>query len=297
MYLQAMITTLFTHFKDNPILAYLTTGAAGGILGGLLLLGIQTTLKQGVAYQYKKKLKGLSHQYDEKIKSLDYHYNTKLAYFNAEIAVQADNRKEEIDKKFHEFTLYSTKRHEIYPELFSQIYKINAEFASIRHLLILAVNSAGRSGNVRSMFEELDSSYSVGKEALDKLDYLYNNRGGNLNNYVREVRYKAEEILYTHLSRKLKSTGDFFMGNLLYYSEDVLKLSEKLLGNLGELLDSKVDFAMKVYRKFPTVEEEDKEVMKQYIAREAIEKMLIELRHMLQEELSIKDISTQNNNS
>ncbi|MFP3668961.1 hypothetical protein SB717_27875 [Priestia sp. SIMBA_032] len=87
------------------IAGLITTIVTSGVVSSLITIGLQMFLKGRI----------------------NYHFSKRLDSFKEQFSNQAEIRKMDIDKQLHDFTLYSTKRHEIHPELFKQIYKLNGE--------------------------------------------------------------------------------------------------------------------------------------------------------------------------
>lgn len=249
---------LVTH---NPILAYLTSGAIGGLLGGLLLLLIQTILKQGVAYQYRKKLEELkhdhiktlrdiSHEYEKKLKDFNYHYDEKLAKFNEQITIQADYRKLDLDRKIHDFSLYSTKRYEVYPDFFKRVHRIQVILWNRKNLLPLPsyirnirdVKDFVKDAKISlqeetiSHFDELLTKYETVKERnKDKEEALNEILNDILDNLGRVISLEVNE----YLSRQEEQLINFYAENVLYLSGEVASKGWETITKLGQLIHTK----------------------------------------------------------
>lgn len=219
------------------------------------------------------------------------YYTKKLSKFNEQITIQAEIRKQDIDKRFHDFTLYSTKRHDVYSELYKQIHRIYFEFDVIKQLAIVGVNSASRSGNVGVIFEELNKSFLLGEKAVNELKALSfdSTNEKNLNNVIKQVKHIIKKNGFTNLALSLKNTGDFFLENVLYYSKETLDLATDLLNDLGSLLDDKFELSVQDFKGYLEYEEVELKDKFHTIRYQEMEKKLTALRQIMQKELSISN--------
>ncbi|QDZ88694.1 hypothetical protein [Priestia megaterium] len=290
--------TLITH---NSFLAYLTSGAVGGLLGGLLLLGLQTLLKQGVAYQYKKKLqemknnndlmlrnigyeydkklKQFNHEYDEKLRTLNYHYDKQLASFNAEIIREAEKGKEDFQRKIHDFTLYSKKRHEIYPELFKGMGKLFYDIKYIDAKAFLSEEMVESKRELVMYFEELDILPNERfKRQIEKYYDEYE-ENGDFRKCCLQLNDALRNRLTVELAKEFGGLEDYRAGSLLYLSDEVSEKSGDFIKGLGYLIS-------------PTIlapylsEEVDLDLLKKNM-----DDALEDLKQVMKRELSVGDYS------
>jgi predicted PolB exonuclease-like 3'-5' exonuclease len=87
----------------------------------------------------------------------------------------------------------------------------------------------------------------------------------------------------------LKNTGDFFLENMLYFSQETLDLIMNLLKDLGSLLDDKVELSIgdfKGYLNYEDIEMKDKFHTIRY---KEMDQTLIVLRKLMRKELSISN--------
>ncbi|MYL33257.1 hypothetical protein GLW05_06540 [Pontibacillus yanchengensis] len=83
-------------------ITFVSSLGLSGIVGGLVSYGIQSYLKSGI----------------------NHHYNKKIADYKDDIAKISDYRQHDFARRLHDFTLYTNKRHEIYPKIYSKISNI-----------------------------------------------------------------------------------------------------------------------------------------------------------------------------
>ena len=259
---------LITH---NPILAYLTSGALGGLVGGLLLLLIQTILKQGVAYHYKKKIKDFNHQYDE-----------KLASFNEQIAIQAEYRKLDFDRKIHDFSLYSSKRHELYPALFKQIHQLEhvirvADNTSFIHLdnltskdqILPLIKKISRLSNFKPLEMAID------EQIISEIQEFDPNENQNWNAFLGLIKDLLLNNIWMEIFKDIRSLDMFVSDNVFYFSEDVVSRVTDISHDLETISIGRNE-----------ISSEERESI-----RRKIQKNINELRLMIKKELTVGDYS------
>ncbi|MDU9695563.1 hypothetical protein O0Q50_30640 [Priestia aryabhattai] len=176
----------------------LITIATSGVVSSLATLGIQTFLKQGITH----------------------HFNKELALFNAEITLQAEKRKLDFDRKIHDFSIYSTKRHEIYPELYKKVYRIYFDLNGIE------TSTSFQEGLFSSpdlLVDYLKSqNFSLKESTITKINRIYEKTNGNLEGeglLILQLLIKHELMMPMPL--RVADLLDFHMENLLYISDKV----------------------------------------------------------------------------
>ncbi|MDD1515781.1 hypothetical protein [Priestia megaterium] len=271
------------------IVSYLANSAVNGIFAGLFLLLLQTISKQGIAYQFTKKsqklkyeydqkLKNFNHKYDEKLKDLNYEYDKKLVYFNEQIAIQADYRKLDFDRRIHDFSIYSSKRYEAYSEFFKQLYKLQSDFWVIRIF-------NGVLSNFYSL-EEIEkflrkNTLAFPEQLVDEARELferYERANENVNVSEKDcdelrksilslIGHKAELLFIEDLRPKIIDTLDYFGGNFLYFSDELGEKARDLLKFMIEFADAEIEFDEKAEMFFRESFNEVKDMLKKELSR------------------------------
>ncbi|MGG6362240.1 hypothetical protein ACQ5SI_23925 [Peribacillus frigoritolerans] len=67
-------------------------------------------------------------------------YNKKLARFNSDLNLVLEEKKLDFQRKIYDFGLYSTKRHEIYPEIYKKLIKSTNSISYLISILELKKN-------------------------------------------------------------------------------------------------------------------------------------------------------------
>lgn len=255
------LQSILTYFESNPLVSYITTGAVGGVLGGLVLLGIQTILKQGIAYHFKKKLqemkhehdkklKDFNHDYDEKLRDLNHQYDKRLASFNEQITIDAELRKLDFDRKIHDFSIYSVKRYEVYPDLFKRIYRTQVTLWHRKSLFPIPSDIT----SIKDVIELVeDANISLQEETISQLDELLTqyetvkvrnkDKKENLNKILNDILEVMSRLIYIdcteYLVKQQDQLVDFYTENVLYLSEEVSSKGWEAVKKLGEAIRTK----------------------------------------------------------
>ncbi|QTL49960.1 hypothetical protein [Priestia aryabhattai] len=236
-----------------------TTVVTSGIVSSLFTLGIQTYLKQGITH----------------------HFNKELALFNAEIAVQAESRKLDFDRKMHDFSIYSTKRHEFYPELFKKLHKVIADFKGVEDIVLISTEFIALEDKNTFTNYLNDLGVIFNERLKNQIDELFKEyeRDSDLDKHLLKARHVIEHHLLTEIGKKYDALHEFYIGNLLYFSDDVSKESNILIQGLGYLL-APITIPPHLKEKF------NKELLCQ-----EIESGLFKLKEIIKNELSVGDYS------
>lgn len=261
--------TSFVIYLNNRILLRARTGrimdiqtvlmtiATSGIVSSLATLGIQTFLKQGITH----------------------HFNKELALFNAKITVQAENRKLDLDRRMHDFSIYSTKRHEAYPELFKQLHKVIADFKGVEDIVSISTEfiALEDKNSFTNYLNDLGITFS--ERLISQIDELFKEyeRHSDLERHLLKARHIIENHLLTEIGKKYDELQEFYIVNLLYFSDDVSKESNILIQGLGYLL-APITVPSHLKKKFS----------KDLLCQE-IESGLFKLKEIIKKELSVGD--------
>ncbi|MFP7483365.1 hypothetical protein SFC65_04330 [Priestia filamentosa] len=154
-------------------------------------------------------------------------YDKRLEKFKDEIAIYAEQRKLDFDRKLHDFSLYSSKRHELYPQLFKRVYELN-------YSMRFAHDRAFLSSRFIHSLEDIEPYFKGLKISLDE----------DLKNYIENKQNEWEEdkdlclktissvirdALYYKAGQDLKELDEFFMGNILFFSDSVVEKTQKVV--------------------------------------------------------------------
>ncbi|AUO12325.2 hypothetical protein [Priestia megaterium] len=235
----------------------LMTVVTSGVVSSLATLGIQTFLKQGITH----------------------HFNKELALFNAEITLQAENRKLDLDRRMHDFSIYSNKRHEAYPELFKQIHKVIANFKGIEDIVLISTEfiPLEDKSSFTNYLNDLGIIFS--ERLTNEIDELFKEyeEGSDLDRHLLKARHIIETHLLKEVGKKYDELQEFYIVNLLYFSDDVSKESNILIQGLGYLIAP------------ITVPPHLKEKFNKDLLYDEIESGLFKLKEIIKKELSIGD--------
>lgn len=234
-----------------------TTVVTSGIISSLATLGVQTYLKGRISH----------------------HFNEKLASFNEQIMVEAERRKLDFDRRIHDFSLYSKKRHELYPELYRQIYKANSNLRSIQGHVFISTNSFKSPEKILASFEFM--SILLNQQFIDELNNLYNDLGNNQEEYIKKVKFFIRDYFLSELSKELHILEAFYSENLLYFSDTVSDKADLIIHSLYYASAIITDEGSSTLFKEP----------KHSNAIDELDKYVKDFKGILKEELSVGDYS------
>ncbi|WP_378210022.1 hypothetical protein [Anoxybacteroides rupiense] len=141
--------------------------------------------------------------------SISHHFNKKLKRFETDLNMMSEEKKLDFQRKLHDFGLYSSKRHEIYPMLYK--YLIEASYA-VRYPLVIKKYAPDKTLDEKSLllFKDQESYESLLNEGLTNQEMKLS----------QEAAVSAEKAF------------DFFRESELFLSEKVAEQGEKIVTNL-----------------------------------------------------------------
>lgn len=109
-------------------------------------------------------------------KKIDSYFNKKLETHKQELAIITEHAKYDISKKLYDFEAYASKRHSIYPELYSLAFESWSELTQFRYSFDANIMDFRKDLDIEALKSHFHKEF---KETTDKLvnayDYLYKN--------------------------------------------------------------------------------------------------------------------------
>ncbi|PEZ05549.1 hypothetical protein CN326_13880 [Bacillus sp. AFS018417] len=212
---------------------------------GVLYFLFQTWAKEGLSFVYKK----------------------KFEEFKKELEQHAEKQKLDFQRKIHDFGLYSSKRHEIYPELYKQILIAQSYILSLRGLKSVPT------------FVEYDSDdikeYLGQRKVLNgKINEIVEMWERDKERAIKEVNDYMKIIEIQEAKYELSKAREQLWKNELYLSQSVCDAAQQLVKNLSSLLIN-----YEFYE--PSLRQENQRLT------EAIQQNIVDLKDKMQEELAI----------
>lgn len=265
------LQTVLNDFDWGSILSYVTSVIGGGFAGGLILLGIQTLLKKGVAYQFDKKMQEIKEKHDKTLVDLGHEYNKQLSAFNAAIAKESDKRQQDFQRKIHDFSLYSTKRHEIYPELFKKIHRLNSQIYNFESKAFLEVHMLESKSQLITYLKEIE--VDLNERFTNQIEKIYKEyeQHKNLHISFQQFNLVFRSHLTAELAKEYTVLNKFHSESLLYLSDNVALEIDKIIHVIAYLIspDMRKDYPKNI--DVPALKDEVTEridTLKQLLKRE-----------------------------
>lgn len=240
----------------------ITTVVTSGIVSGLVALGMQTYLKG----------------------TINHHFSKRIEAFKEQITVQAEQRKMDFDRKIHDFSLYSTKRHEIYPELFQQLHKLHYDLKLVQDI----ANNCRPFSNYMDVVEEFEKfGFSLSdKKNIARLNRIYEVTEEFSSIRQEEIAFLLLAQMTVQLDERLKIAKDFFLKNTIYFSDEAIGKITFFLEGLYILIHSQIEF----YSKIETEFQDTNDISEQELLAN-LDKSVEEVKYILRNELSVGDYS------
>src|SRR5699024_1922392 len=158
-------------------------------------------------------------------------YDQKLATYNHKLAAHAESRRLDFERKIHDFSLYSTKRHELYPQMFKLIFKIYRNIKRYDELYAISRESISNASEIIPYYEELNIKLTNEvKDFIVEKSKLWTT---NPDFCLDQISQKVKVLLYSQLAAEIRSADNYFMDNILFFSDET---SDKVSNLLSVML-------------------------------------------------------------
>jgi hypothetical protein len=163
-------------------------------------------------------------------KMISNHFDKKLAEHKQSLDILTEQKKAEFQKQIHDFTLYNTKKHEIYSELYK--------------LLLIAFGYSSSLVGFRTMPDYSEYSASDLKKALEEKQLL----GSKIDEFVtllqkdpsladKEIKSYLKIIEPQIATSKYNDAKNFYLLNELYLDEGISNVVEQTLDEISRFID------------------------------------------------------------
>lgn len=126
---------------------------------------------------------------------INHFYRRKLEKFRADLTVLTEEKKLDFQRKIHDFSLYSNKKHEIYPEIYKNLLKAKNELEFFLGIILTFENTPKINQNER-----------------------------------KKTFYLIQEVL-----KQTTNAYDYFLYSELFLSDEVSKIGEEIFKELNEM--------------------------------------------------------------
>ncbi|MCA1213850.1 hypothetical protein LC728_05570 [Bacillus amyloliquefaciens] len=194
-------------FFTNPIIISIFTSSIVTII-------IETVSKNLISNSFKKRL--------EKYKDA--------------LSQHAENRRFDIERKMHDFSLYSTKRHELYPEIFKRIFSINKNLNTYEQKSFLSKEIIKKQTDIFDYYQSI--GVKISEELATRITEKCNEKWSLDKDYcLQQVSRLVKKDLAINLRKEVEEAFDFFSHNVLFLSESISELTDNLLEKFAHEFD------------------------------------------------------------
>ncbi|MED1221553.1 hypothetical protein [Bacillus paralicheniformis] len=163
-------------------------------------------------------------------------FKKRLEKYKDALSQHAENRRFDIERKMHDFSLYSTKRHELYPEIFKRIFSINKNLNTYEQKSYLSKEIIKKPSDIFDYYESI--GVSISEEVATKIDEKCNEKWSLDQDYcLQQVSRIIKNELAVSLRKDVEEAFDFFSHNILFLSEPISSLIDKLLEKFAHEFD------------------------------------------------------------
>ncbi|WP_372008335.1 hypothetical protein NBRC13296_21965 [Paenibacillus chitinolyticus] len=230
----------------------------------------------------------INYRNNRKLEAFKNENNKELELFKQEIAILTEKNKALNQKLMHDFSLYRTKKHEIYPEVYKNV-------ATSLHKLKIIHNDWERPNVVHLSAEDaLRSLINLGyidsedKKMISSINNQWENDESK-SDLINEVCVRKKFIEILNFGHELKESYFYFCSVELFLSEHIVTKLYEIFGARHRYLDLIQQIIPSRYNDFDTneiysaIEEELSRYFKEIIVETS------RLKGLIREELSIAD--------
>ncbi|UPK45868.1 hypothetical protein [Paenibacillus pabuli] len=164
-----------------------------------------------------------TNSFQKKLESHKGLVNSELETHKGAVNSKIEEVKHNQQKVFKEFDLYTTKMHEVYPELYKKMEYAYGEVLNLRGV-ILAPDL--RRFNQEEFDEHLDDLQNLSKTEIASLSSKFSN---NKEEAIQELHQKMEWVRYHKANIHLAEANNFFIVNELYLTDEASNASREVL--------------------------------------------------------------------
>ena len=204
-------------------------------------------------------------------------FNKQIEEHRQSLNVVTEHAKFDLQRKLHDFTLYTAKRHEAYVELYNLLRAAADRVCNLEHQEYL--NFAGYG---REEFEDYLRREGMKNRRIEELSNEWQSGG------IDEVNKALEEHNYVQARTDLNDAADLYRKHYLYLSPSMCDIIGNLLKSLQKLLEECAEWYSSVHSTITlSSKRQDNYTLKVAKLQEGIESIGSKLLEKMRKELSV----------
>ncbi|WP_336474082.1 hypothetical protein [Bacillus sp. FJAT-51639] len=153
--------------------------------------------------------------------------------YRKELNSEIEQLKHEQQRVFKDFELYTTKKHERYPELFKYLETAYGAIFTLRGVVReLTFENTNKADIEWFLTEEVQATGKDKQEILNLWD-----QEGQRNLAIQKLNIVKRRVRYHDANQKWVEANDFFIFNQLFLSDEVAQQCREFLNDLWEYLE------------------------------------------------------------
>lgn len=149
---------------------------------------------------------------------------------NAELNEKLEELRHQQSKLLKDYELYTTKKHEYYPELYKQIALSRAQVEDLRPKVKIEPTFENANLADIKMFMEYKKFTKFDQEQIE-----YKWKKGDKSEAIKDLKHRLNLISYREAEQSHVEAHNFYYLNILFFSEEVSSTAKDLLKCIGEL--------------------------------------------------------------
>jgi hypothetical protein len=158
-------------------------------------------------------------------------YKRKIIEFQDEISKLAERRKFDFERKIHDFSLYSSKRLEVYPILFGKVLFTFERINIYKEIVTIPENLFTNKQHLKNYLESINGINDVIEHYLEHFEI--DNQPDNL---ADNICFSLSKLKLNELNEIIEDTSKYYLTNTLYLSNEVADLVSSINSQFSFML-------------------------------------------------------------
>ncbi|MCL7871049.1 MULTISPECIES: hypothetical protein [Bacillus] len=158
--------------------------------------------------------------------------------YKEQLTIHAENRKLDFDRKLHDFSLYSNRRHEIYPEIYKRIFEINKTLQTYEEKVKLNNQTIKQPEDILVYYDII--GIDLTPETVEKIQKKCDEKWAvDIAICLLQVSRLVKNQLAVELRKYIEDSYNFFSHNMLFLSDNVNTKIDYLFDLFAEEFDKR----------------------------------------------------------
>ncbi|NOJ73181.1 hypothetical protein [Paenibacillus alvei] len=179
-------------------------------------------------------------------KFIEKQFQKNIETYKNELQGVLESKKFDFQRMMHDFNLYRSKKHEIYPELFRFLLKATIGLNNLKNNWDFPYfRSLGKEFVVQYLLEK-----GVGQT---EIDYITDHWLDDDEEKIQDIKYAIKKLERESVKNEYKIFHNYFLEVELYLSDEIVKVIQEILQDFDEILENMIYDLLKIRHKLDEI--------------------------------------------